>query len=268
MKMVHSRSILFTGIALVVCAVFLPATGIFGEELSHPSLIDPAITKCAVCHPTDVSTHPEIAEAQRCLECHTLIEKSGRTFVVVDSNRQVQRVDQPSPATESVSGGIRQEGGHGGVPLNSTAGGDQPFPAVVAAAPTASLAEQTPPSKGSSSAGGGSARSGGSIESGMREFNRGDFDSAFRAWSLMLASYPDHFTLQVEVDTYLISAQSTIARYGDHSLYMLRKDDLYFVFSGLFGTITEAEEALKSLPEPLRRGGAFPIAVRQIVLHE
>lgn len=102
----------------------------------------------------------------------------------------------------------------------------------------------------------------------MREFNRGDFDSAYDAWSLMLADNPGHFTLQVEVDSYFISVQSTVARYGDHSLYVLKMDDLYFVFSGLFATLTEANTALKLLPEPLRRGGAFPVAVRQIVLHE
>ena len=102
----------------------------------------------------------------------------------------------------------------------------------------------------------------------MREFNRGDFDSAFQTWSSMLADNPDHFTLQVEVDTYFITVQSTIARYGNHSLYVLKNDNLYFVYSGIFATLAEANDALSLLPEPLQRGGAFPVAVRTIVLHK
>ncbi len=100
---------------------------------------------------------------------------------------------------------------------------------------------------------------------GMAAFNRADFDSAFDTWWLMLNERPDHFVLQVEMDTYLVSAQSTIARYGDHSLYVVKKDDRYWVLSGLFATRAKATEALRLLPKPLRQGGAFPIAVRQIV---
>ena len=252
----------------VVCSVFVPAVSLFGEERPHPSLVDPANTKCTVCHTAVASTHPGIAASQGCLSCHTLIEKSGKTFFIVEANLQSLAVDEPVARSGSANEGLQPGGLEDVAPPKATAAGSQQHPTVDAAAVAAVVAEQPPSSIDSASAGGSAARSGGSIEDGMREFNRGDFDSASDAWSSMLADNPDHFTLQVEVDTYLISAQSTIARYGDHSLYMLRKDDLYFVFSGLFGTITEAEEALKSLPEPLRRGGAFPIAVRQIVLHE
>jgi septal ring-binding cell division protein DamX len=100
---------------------------------------------------------------------------------------------------------------------------------------------------------------------GMAAFNREDFDRAFHTWWSMLTASPDHFVLQVEVDTFLASAQATVAKYGDHSLYVVKKDDLHWVFSGLFETRAKAIEALKLLPEPLRQGGAFPIAVRQIV---
>ena len=82
---------------------------------------------------------------------------------------------------------------------------------------------------------------------GMAAFNRADFDDAFHAWRLMLNDKPDHFVLQVEMDTYLVSAQSTVARYGDHSLYVVKKDDLYWVFSGLFATRAKAIEALRLL---------------------
>ena len=267
-EMLYSFSNLLRGFVFVVCAVFLPAASLFGEERSHPSLVDPAITKCTVCHTTVAASHPETAASQGCLSCHTLIEKSGKTFLIVEANRQPLGVDEPSTRTGSASEGFKPEGVEGVAPPKATAGGAQPPPAVDAAAVAAIVAEHPPTSKGGASAGGGAARSGDSYEIGRREFNRGDFDSAFGTWSMMLADNPDHFTLQVEVDSYFISVQSTVARYGDHSLYVLKMDDLYFVFSGLFATLTEANKALKLLPEPLRRGGAFPVAVRQIVLHE
>ena len=252
----------------VVCSVFVPAVSLFGEERPHPSLVDPAITKCTVCHTAVASTHPGIAASQGCLSCHTLIEKSGKTFLIVEANRQPLAVDEPVARSGSANEGLRQEGVEDVAPPKATAAGSQQHPTVDAAAVAAGVAEQPPSSIDSASAGGGAARSSDTYEIGRREFNRGDFDSAFGTWSMMLANNPDLFTLQVEVDSYFISAQSTMARYGDHSLYVLKKDDLYFVFSGLFSTFTEANEALKLLPEPLRRGGAFPVAVRQIELHE
>jgi septal ring-binding cell division protein DamX len=259
---------LLGGIVLVVCSVFVPAVSLFGEERSHPSLVDPAITKCTVCHTAVASTHPGIAASQGCLSCHTFIEKSGKTLLIVEANRQPLAVDEPVARSGSANEGLQPEGLEDVAPPKATAAGSQQHPAVEAAAVAAGVAEQPPSSIDSASAGGGAARSGGSIEDGMREFNRGDFDSASDAWSSMLANNPDHFTLQVEVDSYFITVQSTIARYGDHSLYVLKNDDLYIVYSGLFVTLAEANEALKLLPEALRRGGAFPVAVRRIVLHE
>ena len=100
---------------------------------------------------------------------------------------------------------------------------------------------------------------------GKVAFSKGEFDTAFQTWRSMLADKLDHFVVQVEVDTYLETAQSTMAEYGNHSLYVLKKDELYWVFSGFYPTMAQAAEALQSLPEPLRRGGAFPVSVRQIL---
>ena len=261
-------SILLRGVVFVVCAGLLPAASVLGEERSHPSLVDPTITKCTVCHTEVAETHSGIAASQGCLSCHTLIEKSGKTILIVEANRQLLGVDETSTRTGSSNEGFKPEGAEGVAPPKATAGGPQPTPAVDVAAAAVSAAQQSSSLNAKASAGGGAARSSDTYEIGRREFNRGDFDSAIGAWSMMIADNPDLFTLQVEVDSYFISVQSTIARYGDHSLFVLKKDDLFVVFSGLFATLTEANEALKLLPEPLRRGGAFPIAVRQIVLHE
>jgi len=263
--MVHYFSNLLGGIVFVVCAVFLPAASLFGEERSHPSLVDPAITKCTVCHTTVASTHPGIAASQGCLSCHTLIEKSGKTLLIVEADSLPPGVDEPMARDHSVTEGFKREGGEGGAPPEETARGSQPSPPPAdTAAAAASVVEHQPSSTVRTSEGEGAVRSGGSYRDGMQEFNRGDFDSAFQTWASMLADNPNHFTLQVEVDTYFITVQSTIARYGDHSLYVLKKDNLYFVFSGLFATLAEANDALKLLPEPLQRGGAFPVATRQL----
>jgi hypothetical protein len=264
-EMVQYFSKLLGGAVLVVCTVFVPAASLFGEERSHPSLVDPAITKCTVCHTTVASTHPGIAASEGCLSCHTLIGKSGKTVLVVEANRQSLGVADPVPIAGPAGNGITKERGEGDAPPDETARSSQPRPSVDAAAEAASAAEQPHSSKAVASAGGGAVLSGDSHEAGMREFNRGEFDSAFQTWSSMLADNPDHFTLQVEVDTYFITVQSTIARYGNHSLYVLKNDNLYFVFSGLFATLAEANDALKLLPEPLQRGGAYPVAARQIV---
>jgi len=254
---------------LVVCSVFVPAVSLFGEERSHPSLVDPAITKCTVCHTAVASTHPGIAASQGCLSCHTFIEKSGKTLLIVEANSLPPGVDESMARNDSVTGDFKQEGGKGGAPPEETPRGSQPSaPPADTAAAAASVVEHQPSSTVRASEGGGAARSGGSYRDGMQEFNRGDFDSAFQTWSSMLADNPDYFTLQVEVDTYFITVQSTIARYGDHSLYVLKKDDLYIVYSGLFATLSEANGALKLLPEPLQRGGAFPVSVRRIELPE
>ena len=268
-EMVQYFSRLLGGIVLVVCSVFVPAVSLFGEERSHPSLVDPAITKCTVCHTPVASTHPGIAASQGCLSCHTLIEKSGKTLLIAEANSLPPGVDEPMAMNGSANGAFKQEGAEGDAPLDETVRGSQPSPPPAeTAAAAASVVEHQPSSTVRTSEGEGTVRSGGSYGDGMQEFNRGDFDSAFQTWSSMLADNPDHFTLQVEVDTYFITVQSTIARYGNHSLYVLKNDNLYFVFSGLFATLAEANDALKSLPEPLQRGGAFPVSVRRIELPE
>lgn len=253
------------GVVLVVCTIIVPAAGLFGEERSHPSLVDPSITKCTVCHSEVAQTHSEISASQGCLSCHTIIEKSGKTLLIVEGDHLPPRVHEPTATNASADRWLEQEGRGGVEPPKAPAEGSQPQPAANDLAAAGGVAEVPLSSSGSASAEGGTVHSGSPYEAGMREFNRGDFDSASAAWSLMLAENLDHFTLQVEVDTYFITVQSTIARYGDHSLYVLKKDNLYFVFSGLFATHAEANDALKMLPEPLQRGGAFPVAVRHIM---
>ena len=235
---------IFRAIVLVVGMIVISTSELSGEERSHPSLVDPAITKCTVCHKNLGTTHPEAASGQDCLSCHTFVMRSKKTFLMVDDSQRSRDKDDKQAPVETV--------------------------AEVAAAPTApsesALLSTGPPERQDPVIVSGDADDTGHLYvEGMAAFNRADFDRAFHTWWLMLTASPDHFVLQVEVDTFLASAQATVAKYGDHSLFVVKKDDLYWVFSGLFVTQAQAAEAVRSLPEPLRQGGAFPIAVRQIV---
>lgn len=262
------------GILLVAGMIVVSAPVIFGEELSHPSLVDPAITKCTVCHKSLSATHSGGVSGQDCLSCHTFVMKSKKTFLIVeDSQHSRDSEDMPAPVGTGV-GGIKQGENNTLAPPKTGAARSDPPPvetvaevAVVRPAPSVPVLPPTgsPERQDPEVVSGDEDRTGNLYAEGMAAFNRADFDSAFHTWWLMLTDKPDHFVLQVEMDTYLVSAQSTVARYGDHSLYVVKKDDLYWVFSGLFETRAKAIEALRSLPEPLRQGGAFPVAVRQIV---
>jgi hypothetical protein len=200
--------------------------------------------------------------------------KSKKTFLIVEESQQLRDRDAMRAPVETGVGDIKQGGNDTPAPLKTDAARSDPPPvgmvaevAVVRPTPSAPTLPPTGPSEMQDPAvvSGDADDTGHLYGEGMAAFNRADFDSAFHTWWLMLTDKPDHFVLQVEMDTYLVSAQSTVARYGDHSLYVVKKDDLYWVFSGLFETRAKAIEALRSLPEPLRQGGAFPVAVRQIV---
>lgn len=265
-KMTCARFRLFGAVTGIFVAIsFLPSS-LSGEERPHPSVVDPAITRCAVCHSSLASNHPENT-ASDCLSCHTFLERAGKTVVAVDTDRAFQGTEVPPPTTGPSASDTGRVGMGSVAHLEATA---QRTPTRLAAE-TATVAESAKESRLSASPPPDGSPPSNEISvaddlyaKGMWAFNRGEIDRAIDTWSLMLADRLDHFVLQVEVDTYLVSAQSTMARYGKHSLYVLRKDDMYWVFSGLFETREAAVDALKMLPEPLRRGGAFPITVRQI----
>ena len=274
MKTVRRRSSFLRGIILVAGMVVVSASAISGEELSHPSLVDPAITKCTVCHTSLGATHFGGVSGQDCLSCHTFVMKSKKTFLIVEDSQQSRDRDDMQAPVETGVGDIKQGENDTPAPPKTDAARSDPPPvdmvaevAVVRPTPSAPTLPPTGPSEMQDPAivSGDADDTGHLYAEGMAAFNRADFDSAFHAWRLMLNDKPDHFVLQVEMDTYLVSAQSTVARFGDYSLYVVKKDDLYWVFSGLFSTRAKAIEALRLLPEPLRQGGAFPVAVRQIV---
>ena len=274
MKTVRRRSSFLRGIILVAGMVVVSASAISGEELSHPSLVDPAITKCTVCHTSLGATHFGGVSGQDCLSCHTFVMKSKKTFLIVEDSQQSRDRDDMQAPVETGVGDIKQGENDTPAPPKTDAARSDPPPvdmvaevAVVRPTPSAPTLPPTGPSEMQDPAivSGDADDTGHLYAEGMAAFNRADFDSAFDIWWLMLNERPDHFVLQVEMDTYLVSAQSTIARYGDHSLYVVKKDDRYWVLSGLFATRAKAIEALKLLPGPLRQGGAFPIVVRQIV---
>ncbi len=274
LEMVRHGSSPLRDIVLVVGMIVVSASALSGEELSHPSLVDPAITKCTVCHKSLGAAHSGGGSGDDCLSCHTFVQRSGKTFLIVEDSQRSRDQDDTHEAVESGVEGIEQRETNTPVPQNIGAARPEAPPAETVAevaiarpAPsaTARLSTGPPERQDPVTVSGHLDDTMHLYVEGMAAFNRADFDRAFHTWWSMLTASPDHFVLQVEVDTYLASAQATVAKYGDHSLYVVKKDDLHWVFSGLFVTRAKAIEALKLLPEPLRQGGAFPIAVRQIV---
>jgi len=272
--MAQHRFSLLRCIVLVAGMIVVSASVLSGEELSHPSLVDPAITKCTVCHTNVGATHPEGVLGQECLSCHTLVKRSKKTFLIVeDGHQSTDMVAVQVPVETGVAETERRESDTPVPASTGSARSKSPPVEMVATVAVARPAASAPPPPPTGSperqdpaiVSGDADDTGHLYAEGMAAFNRADFDSAFHTWWLMLNERPDHFVLQVEMDSYLVSAQSTIARYGDHSLYVVKKDDRYWVLSGLFATREKAIEALKLLPGPLRKGGAFPIAVQQIV---
>jgi len=262
------------GIVLVVGMAIVSVTALSGEERAHPSLVDPVITKCTVCHKDVGGTHPVSASQQACLNCHRFEKRAKKTILIVEDAPRARDADDVQRAVETSGGESEREGQDSPVAPDRTAPRSDPTPAapIDEIAPVrprpvpVARSETSPPERKETVVESGGADSAGRLYAeGMAAFNRGDFNLAFQTWRLMFADKPDHYVVQVEVDTYLESAQSTVATYGGHSLYVLKKDDLYWVFSGFFATQAEAIEALRLLPEPLRQGGAFPIEVRQIL---
>lgn len=242
LEMVRTISSLLRRTLLVAGVIVIPTSALSTEERPHPSLVDPAITKCTVCHTSLGAAHTAGASIEDCLSCHEFVMRSKKTFLVVE-DPQPGVIDAPIPATTDTE------------VMTSHS------PPAAETAPTTDPTEEPLPMI----MGGETPRSRDLYGDGMAAFNNGEFDHAFDTWRAMLTGSPDYFALQVEVDSLFVSAQSTFARYGDHSLFIVKKDDLYWVFSGLYSSQEKAIEALHLLPESLRQGGAFPVAVRQIV---
>jgi hypothetical protein len=265
---------IFIGIVLVVGMIVVSASVLFGEERPHPSLVDPAITKCTVCHTSLGAAHTEGASNEDCLTCHTFLMRSRKTFLIVEQRQQAEELDDLQRGDRPGIEGAQRGASDTSVPRDAGAARSDP-PAVEsvavpagdhASSAAAALPPTSPPARQDPTLASGDAASTGQIYAeGLAAFNRSDFDHAFNTWRAMLNGSPDHYALQVEVDSLFVSAQSTVARYGDHSLFVVKKDDLYWVFSGLFTTQEIAIEALKLLPGPLRQGGAFPIKVSEIM---
>ena len=265
---------LLRGIVLVVGAILIPVSTLSAGERSHPSLVDPAITKCTVCHTSLGATHTGVPSSEGCLTCHTFVKRSEKTYLVVEESRQPAGTNDLQEPEESGVGGIKRQDDDIAVPPDTGAARSE-APSVETIAviagekttPSGTDLPSTSPSAGQESliVSDDSASTWKLYAEGMAAFDSADFDRAFGTWWQMLSSRPDHWAVQVELDTYLVSAQSTLARYREHSLYVVKKDDFHWVLSGLFATRAEAIEALRSLPAPLRKGGAFPIEVREIM---
>ena len=225
------------------------------QDRAHPSLVDPATTKCIVCHADVETTHQTDVEPTGCLDCHTFISRHGESFLIDGGGTPTDSV--VSAATEPIVRATDSDKGmKAAVPRadrDQAPSGSEPMRAdssSVRASDTASWIDD---------------RSRNLYLSGMNAFQRQRYEEAFETWETMITNDRRLFTIQVEVDSYLTTAQSTIARFGANSLYVVRIKGLYFVLSGLFSDRSEAARALNLLPEPLRRGGAFPTRVEALV---
>lgn len=274
LAMARKHPCLLRGIVLVVGVILIPALTISAEERSHPSLVDPAITKCTVCHTSLGATHSGGASSEGCLSCHTFVKRSKKTYLVVEEDRQLAGMDDLQETVKTGDEGIKRPDNEIADPPDTGAARSE-APSVETVAVIAGEKTTTPgtglpstsPSAGQESliVSDDSASTWKLYTEGMVAFDGGDFNRAFGTWWSMLSSRPDDWAVQVELDTYLASAQSTLASYREHSLYVIKKDGFHWVLSGLFATRAQAIEALRTLPEPLRQGGAFPIAIREIM---
>jgi septal ring-binding cell division protein DamX len=259
------------GIAALVWSAPLAA-----EETAHVTLVDPAITKCAVCHKSLQAPHPEMLPGQGCLACHVFEQRDGNTYLIDAGSSG--GVTEPAPATtgEAVSGRqITSSTGAGEVASESPA----PPPAPVVAPspreaarsmpePAAAIATMAPDLASSERAeapqdlieDGSRAR----YAAGAEAFRQGDVESAFRAWETMLDEAADGYTLQIAVDRHLESARHALETYPGNGLYVVPRGSAYYVLSGVFVSRASAAEALGRLPDELTRDGAFPTAVRAL----
>jgi len=257
---VVARAFAIVGIAVVGAAVAS------GNERPHPTLVDPATTRCTVCHTTVATTHVDEATRGRpCLDCHAFNEThDGTSLTAQAAGANVVRSVAPEPAPDRAQTSTPPDntavaaGAVGGAPSEAPAEAPPMAGSPTAGSPTSAATAPI-------AAGPASDRTQQLYVDGLQAFNRGRFDEAFDTWRVMLVGNPDAWVLQVEIDSLITSAQSTLARYGDHGPYVVPKGDLHYVLSGVFASENAAGAALRDLPQPLRSGGAFPIRAREIL---
>ena len=233
-------------VTLFFGVVNLSLCSLQAEDLLHPTLVVPATTKCAVCHGELEATHDQEALEQGCLACHSFVSKANNTYLLEGADRRgvASPGDDDVPSSGSVAGSDAK---------------DLPRDLTPSSPPTRT--ESIPVGPGAPAIGG----AGDLYAEGLAAFRRRDFEQALASWQTMLEGADRLYTLQVAVNRYLVSAQDAIETYVAHSLFVVPKDDQYYVLAGLFSTRAEAARALDLLPELLQRGGAFPIAVKDLV---
>jgi hypothetical protein len=238
------------------------------DEHPHPTLVDAATTRCTVCHTTVATTHVgEEMRGRPCLDCHAFNDTRDGTSLTTEaagatvlrsadasSGPEGDRTSSPRVATTVDAGTASRAGTRPATaapPESSPSAAAPPAPESAEVAPT--VVDPTVD------------RTRQLYVDGLHAFNGGRFDDAFETWRVMLAGNPGSWVLQVEIDSLITSAQSTLARFGDHGLYVVKKDGLHYVLSGVHGSKQDAVNALRVLPQALRSGGAFPIEAREIL---
>jgi len=225
-----------SGIKLLLCwgAAFHTVAVLPGEEILHPTLIDPAKTKCMVCHPQLEAPHGADAMQRGCLSCHTFILKADATYLVTageDARNTPARVEPPNAR-------VGEQGRGSELQLSE-------------ASPTAVPTDAGTPKP-----------SGSDMPENQEALYEKGLAASLGSWRAMFESAPTSYTVQIAVNRYLASADEVITDYAADRLFIVQVDDHYYVLAGLYPTRAEAERKLASLPEPLRRGGAYCVAVK------
>jgi septal ring-binding cell division protein DamX len=234
-----------TGITFLLCwcAAFLTVFVLSGEEILHPTLIKPAVTKCTVCHQRLEAPHDAEAVQRDCLACHTFVLEANTTYLVTGGDAKATRTRVESSSAES-------EGHEDGSVLRT---GEENPDAVATNTTKPTTSGGTMPDNQEAL-----------YEKGLAAFGRRDFAAALVSWRAMLEIAPTSYTVQIAVNRYLASADEAITEYAAHRLFIVQVEDHFFVLAGLYPTRTEAEKALSGLPKPLRQGGAYCVAVTDL----
>lgn len=245
------------------------------SEQEHVALVDPATTKCTVCHKRLEATHAPEALEEGCLRCHTFVKQEDATYLVdVDPASSGEQPTARAEPAETVSGeAATPDGGSAGVRSEPPAA--QPAPVAATSQPPA-----TRPSSSARAAGSESQprdpeallqadhvrdESRALYTAGMEAFHRGDVDAAFDSWWVMLEEAANQHTLQIAVDRHLESARHALETYPGHSLYVVPRSGAYYVLAGVYPSRAAAVEGLGRLPDALTRDGAFPVPIRSLV---
>lgn len=259
-------------------AVLVTWSSLAAEQTVHVTLVDPAITRCTVCHKSVEAAHPELKPEQDCLACHRFEQRDGNTYLVdARSPDGVSGPVSPTPGETVVNQQITSSAG--GVTGARAGEASAATSAPVVAPPPSSAGREVPesaatiatraPDRPRSAASGApdeliDDQSKARYASGLDAFRQGDVESAFQAWEMMLAEAADGYTLQIAVDRHLESARHALDTFPAHALYVVPRGGAYYVLSGVFPSRASAAEALGQLPNELTRDGAFPTAVRAL----